>query len=90
MATALAYDPEELARNLTPAQLHPSVIRAAEQGFFTILDLMDALPWFRTGADWTAWRVFLKALYGLPMDRSDLEVFRACTGRQEAPQGPAA
>lgn len=34
---------------------------------------------------WAAWRAFLKALFGLPMDDAEAEVFRTCTGRETLP-----
>jgi hypothetical protein len=36
-----------------------------------------------------AWRAFLAALYGLPMDDEALAIYRACTGRSEAPTARA-
>ena len=41
-------------------------------------------PWF-AGPTWTAWEVFLKALFGLPMTAADLGVFHEITGREVAP-----
>ncbi len=55
------------------------------KGEFTIVDLMDSLPWFKTGGDWTPWRAFLCALYGLPMTQQELEIYRHCTGRRTPP-----
>lgn len=59
----------------------------------SILDAMDdpALfrAHFRDREAWTAWRAFLAALFGLPMDTAMLETYRACTGRQEPPREPA-
>src|SRR5678815_5846966 len=52
----------------------------------TVLDVMtDVFGSFFSGPTWNAWRVFLKALFGLPMSDADLETFRACTGRQAPP-----
>src|SRR5260221_14492668 len=56
LSAALAVVPEEV----TIQQIHAGVIESAEKGDFTIINLFDCLPWFRTGADWFAWRVFLK------------------------------
>lgn len=64
-------------------KIHPHVVKLAETGDFSILDLFDTLPWFKAGADWKAWRAFLAALYGLPMDEQELAIYRRCTGRQE-------
>jgi hypothetical protein len=57
----------------------------------SILDLIDhpALfkPWFKRGTTWAAWRVFLSALFGLPMDDAALAVFARCTGLSKRPAG---
>jgi hypothetical protein len=37
-------------------------------------------PWFKKPATWAAWRVFLSALFGLPIGADDLDLFRRCTG----------
>jgi hypothetical protein len=42
-------------------------------------------PWFRDAGTWTAWRVFLCALFGLPMSDAELELFARCTGRSTPP-----
>lgn len=42
-------------------------------------------PWFARG-DWTAWRAFLAALFGLPMDDAALALYRLHTGRNEPPE----
>ncbi len=44
-------------------------------------------PHFR-GTTWAAWRVFLKALFAVPMDDAELAVYRHHTGRQTAPSVP--
>jgi hypothetical protein len=44
---------------------------------------------FRNPATWAAWRVFLKGLFGLPMDGPELETFRQYTGRTAAPSKQA-
>lgn len=58
------------------------------------MNILDAItddkvfaPWFRRG-DWTAWHAFLAALFGLPMSKAQLAVYRACTGRKAAPKRP--
>jgi hypothetical protein len=54
----------------------------------TILDAMSDPklfgPWFR-GKSWDAWRVFLAALFGLPMTPAMLGVYQKHTGRKAAP-----
>jgi hypothetical protein len=42
-------------------------------------------PAFRNRASWLAWEAFLAALFGLPMNAEQLRIYRACTGRSEAP-----
>jgi len=44
-------------------------------------NLLGHLPCFREVATWAAWLVFLRALYGLPMDADDLKRFEQHTGR---------
>jgi hypothetical protein len=66
-------------------EVHKATIEAVAKGEFTIVDAMDSLPWFRTGGDWTPWRAFLCALYGLPMTPRELEIYRQCTGRFNPP-----
>jgi hypothetical protein len=44
-------------------------------------------PWFRDPVSWSAWRVFLKALFGLGLSEEDMALWSACTGRQDAPTG---
>jgi hypothetical protein len=52
----------------------------------TILDAMElAGP---TGLSWAVWRVFLAALFALPMAEPALEVFRRHTGRTTPPTSP--
>jgi hypothetical protein len=51
----------------------------------TILDAMreNALfaRWFKDPTTWVYWTVFLSALFGLPIDPAQMEMFRQCTGR---------
>jgi hypothetical protein len=41
------------------------------------------------GQTWDAWRVFLAALFALPMNADQLALFRQCTDRHEAPSEAA-
>src|SRR5690606_23479198 len=43
-------------------------------------------PWFKKRETWAAWRVFLAALFGLPMDAKERRVYAQCTGRKAAPK----
>lgn len=55
----------------------------------TAIDVMaQVFGAFFAGAEWDAWRAFVRALFGLPMADAELEVYRACTGRQTAPVVP--
>lgn len=56
------------------------------------LTLLDAIadpklfkPFFRHPASWIAWRAFIAAAFGLPMSGEELAIYRACTGRKDAP-----
>lgn len=54
----------------------------------TILDVMDhpdGLGPFFKGDTWGAWRVFLAALFALPMDADALALYRHHTARETAP-----
>ncbi len=45
---------------------------------------------FRDEQSWRAWRVFLKALFGIPItDESERELFRNCTELTEQKNGPS-
>ena len=61
--------------------------RRAKGGPFegTILDVMDIAG--LTGSSWKAWRVFLKAVFALPMTAEELAVYRRHTDRETPPDG---
>ena len=46
-------------------------------------------PFFR-GPTWDAWRVFLAALFGLPLTGEQLTLYTKHTGRTKAPTSPLA
>ena len=58
----------------------------------TILDALDDRELFggalRDPTTWRAWRAFLSALFGLPMSDTEVDVYRACTGRAGLPDAP--
>jgi len=60
---------------------------------FTLLDAVNDpqlfAPWFKDRSSWSAWFVFLRALFGLPLASHELALFRECTGRTEPPTAPA-
>jgi hypothetical protein len=46
-------------------------------------------PFFRNLKTWAAWIAILKAIFALPMEPEELEVYRRHTGRQDPPSSPA-
>lgn len=60
---------------------------------FTILDAMEDPALFgrifRPEESWRPWKVFLKALFGLPMTEEEAIIFQKQTGRQTPPMKPA-
>ena len=38
-------------------------------------------PWFRNVKTWSTWFVFLRAVFGLPLDEADLAIFQKFTSR---------
>lgn len=59
----------------------------------TLLEAMDDsnlfAPWFKNPSTWAAWRVFIGALFGLPLSPAQLTLYQECTGRTEPPSTPA-
>jgi hypothetical protein len=57
----------------------------------SIIDALDHPavfgPFFKA-ASWQPWRAFLKAMFALPMDDEDQELYTRCTGRTEPPALP--
>jgi hypothetical protein len=52
-------------------------------------DLIFASHFKEPVSSWDAWRVFLAALFALPLSDSQLELYRQCTGRSDPPTDPA-
>jgi len=46
-------------------------------------------PFFKKPATWTAWRVFLAALFALPMTAQEVAIYREHTGRDTPPIAPS-
>jgi hypothetical protein len=44
---------------------------------------------FPSPKKWRQWRVFLAALFALPIAEEDMDLYRQCTGRTVAPTEPA-
>src|SRR5262249_26518578 len=40
---------------------------------------------FKDASTWQSWRVFLSALFGLPLDDAQRQLFKQCTGRETPP-----
>jgi hypothetical protein len=40
---------------------------------------------FKTVSSWSAWVVFLKAVFGIAMAQTELDLYRQCTGREAPP-----
>lgn len=61
-------------------------------GRTTIIEAMDDPEifggHFKPGEDWSAWRMFLKALFALPMNNAELVIFRELTDRDTPPAKP--
>jgi hypothetical protein len=45
-------------------------------------------PGSLNGSSWQPWHVALKALFALPLDQNELELYQQCTGRQKPPIQP--
>lgn len=46
-------------------------------------------PWFRNRETWSAWEAFLLALFALPMNRKQRQIFESCTCRNKPPIEPS-
>lgn len=57
--------------------------------YLEALDHPDLFGRWFTGASWAAWRTVEKAIFGLPLEDSELPLFRELTGREEPPDSPA-
>jgi hypothetical protein len=47
--------------------------------------LFGSLDAFKSLDTWASWLTWLKAIFALPMDDSELAIYRQCTGRTQAP-----
>jgi hypothetical protein len=75
----------ETAARATPRRQATTVLSP------TILDVMDHPALFGphfAGPSWDRWRVFLRALFALPMGEADIAVFKEHTGRSTASTAP--
>ncbi|MGH7274659.1 MAG: hypothetical protein ACREIQ_09410, partial [Nitrospiria bacterium] len=85
----MSFNPEAVRQALlksSPADRHSAVVKS---GRYNILNLFDHLPWVKGAADWTAWRAFLAASFGLPLSKVEREIFERATGRTAPPKGKA-
>lgn len=76
----------EVLLRSTPEERHRAVVKS---GRYNILHLFDHIPWTKGAADWTAWRAFLAASFGLPLSAKELKIFQEATGRTAAPKEKA-
>ena len=57
----------------------------------SLLGAMDStFAAFFKGNSWDAWKAFIAALFALPMDEAQLEIYRRHTGRTTPPKTPFA
>lgn len=42
---------------------------------------------FKDQSTWQNWKIALKAVFGLPMDREELDIYKKYTDRKKAPMG---
>ena len=65
---------------------------AMELTGLSVLDVMCEPSLFGPqfgGASYAAWRAATKAIAGLTLDKTELALYRRCTGRRKLPAGPA-
>lgn len=74
-----------MSTQLPDIDLRSTHAQAVRSGV-TILEFFDSLPWLMGAADWTAWRAFLAAAFGLKMTANEQELFKRHTGRQRPPK----
>jgi hypothetical protein len=74
-------------------RLRPDGMRVAPSRSLTIVEALTDHELFgrvfQPTTAWSAWRVFLAALFGLPMSDDQVAVYRGHTGRQRPPGAPA-
>jgi len=58
----------------------PTIIEAIKHK-----SLFGSLPAFQSLDSWAGWVVWLKTVFALPMDDSELDIYRQCTGRENPP-----
>jgi hypothetical protein len=74
-------------------RLDPSVFkprpRPRPENRLTLLDALDDAklfaPFFPDLDSWLAWRSFIAAAFGLPMNKAQLAIYKDCTGRTDVP-----
>ena len=59
------------------------------------MNIIDAIqdeklfrPLFGDLSSWSAWMVFLKALFGYKMKSKEFDLYQKCTAREKAPKNP--
>ena len=75
-----------------PKKTHRRPRQGRQTASFDILQVMDNPElfgrWFE-GPSWNPWRVFLAALFGLPMTPAQAAFYQQCTGRADPPKEPS-
>jgi hypothetical protein len=78
----------QTAGRVKPVSGHPHVEAAS------VLSIVDAAEhaellggWFQDKTSWSAWFVFLRAMFGLALDDEGLALFQQCTGRSAPRSG---
>jgi hypothetical protein len=75
---------EHLARRAAALAGEQTVSAAPEHA---IEDADLFAPAMARGADWGAWKTYVRALFGLPLSDAQMPLFTQCTGRTERPAG---
>jgi hypothetical protein len=82
-----------LRRSQTAGRVNPGKTPPIEAA--SVLSIIDVChdahlfaDWFKDRASWAAWFCFLKVMFGLPLDGTELALFQSCTGRSSpSPSG---
>jgi hypothetical protein len=81
-----------MTKRRRPTAQHLARQDNTERHHTTILDAVDDPhlfgEHFKDGSTWAAWRVFLAALFGLPMTKAQLAIYQKHTGRNKPPSEP--
>src|SRR2546428_3215311 len=74
-----------LRRSQTAKRVDPKPPSVEASSVLSIIDCCRHeelfAKWFKDRASWSAWFCFLKVMFGLPLDATELALFQQCTGR---------